>query len=269
MPVLGLPNVSPRAAVAASERATVSFDFGAATDPGPARPHNEDRWQLDAARGVFVLADGMGGFNAGEVASEIAVRTTVSMFNELCDLGWPADEALTRSIAAANRNILEFAATRPECLGMGTTAVAAAVCGAALLIAHAGDSRAYLLRNGRLQRLTRDHSVLQQMIDAGGNEALLRRRRAPGILTRALGVEPQADAELRRHDWRAGDVLLLCSDGLTDAIDDAAIAAVLLESLSGLQRAAAALVDAALAGGAIDNVTVLLAGQPCPSTPEH
>ncbi len=220
---------APRASVAVFERLDGPVPYVGISNPGPARAHNEDRWQVDEAHSVFVLADGMGGYNAGEVASEIAVRTVAELVGALRDSGLGVQDALVRAVAAAHANILEFAHARPECLGMGTTLVAAAFADGGLTLAHVGDSRAYRLRDGQLERLTRDHSLGQQMLDSGGlTEAQLNRLPARGILTRALGVEHEtAQPDVARFDWRDDDLLLLCSDGLTDSLDDAAIGRIL------------------------------------------
>jgi protein phosphatase len=253
---------SSRASGAIVARAGAPVPWALVTDPGPGRPHNEDRWRVDDASGVFVLADGMGGYNAGEVASEIATRTVVELVGALQAAGLAPAEALQRAVAAAHAGIVEFARTRPECLGMATTLVAASIAGERLTVAHVGDSRAYLYREGTLHRLTRDHSIGQQMLDAGRmTESQVRRLPARGILTRALGIatEPPV-ADVTALDWRAGDLLLLCSDGLTDSLDDGRIAAALQPPDAPLAGLASALIVGALTRGCTDDATVLLAG---------
>lgn len=257
--------------VALVERADAVVPWAALSVPGPGRGHNEDRWRADDARGVFVLGDGMGGYSAGEVASEIAVRTVSGMVGALREAGLGADEALARAVAAAHAGIVDFARTRAECLGMGTTLVAATVTGRRLTLAHVGDSRAYRLRGGVLTRLTVDHSIGQQLLDAGRlSEAEVRRLPARGILTRALGIgaEPP-EPTVTATDWRAGDLLMLCSDGLTDRLDDAAIAALLGQAEARLGERAQALIAEALAAGCTDDVTVLLAGAPRSARGSH
>jgi protein phosphatase len=241
------------------------------TDAGPARVHNEDRWGVDDAHGVFALADGMGGYNAGEVAAEIAVRTVAQGVGALRAAGLATGDALVRAAGSAHAGIVEFAHLRSGCLGMGTTLVAAAIDGERLTVAHVGDSRAYLFRRGQLIRLTSDHSIGQQMLDAGRlNEAQVRRLPARGILTRALGIEAEVPVvDVCEHAWQAGDVLMLCSDGLSDALDDAAIAAVLGAGGATLAACARELVVAALARGCTDDTTVLLAGGPPGGAPRH
>jgi len=254
--------VATRSSVALISRPDARVPWAAVTDPGCARRHNEDRFQVDDTHGVFALADGMGGYNAGEVASELAVRTVAEAVGALHDAGLSSDDALDRAVLAAHAGIVEFAQSCPGCLGMGTTLVAAAIDGARLTVAHVGDSRAYRWRDGVLSRLTTDHSIGQQMLDTGRlTPELVRRLPARGILTRALGVEGDAPrADLAVLDWRAGDLLLLCSDGLTDSLDDAVVAQVLAAARAPLPLLARELIAASLAAGCSDNVTVLLAG---------
>lgn len=258
----GLEGVAARASVALVECMHAAVPWALVTDPGPSREHNEDRWHVSDTDAVFALADGMGGYNAGEVASEIATRTVAEGVGALRAAGLPVGDALLRAAAAAHAGIVDFARTRPECLGMATTLVAATVADGRLTVAHVGDSRAYLLRDGCLRRLTTDHSIGQQMLAIGRlSESQVRRMPARGILTRALGIETEPPVvDLCVHDWLENDVLLLCSDGLTDSLDDARIAAVLADAGPALGARASALIVAALAGGCTDNATVLLAG---------
>jgi protein phosphatase len=251
-----------RSSVAVTERTDGPLPWAAVSDPGPARTHNEDRWRVDEPCGVCALADGMGGYNAGEVAAEVAVRTAVELVAALADSGLCAADALARAVAAAHAGIVDFARTRPECLGMGTTLVAARIAGGALAVAHVGDSRAYRWRDGRLDRLTADHSIGECMLAAGRlSESQVRRLPARGILTRALGIAAEPpQPELALLDWRPGDLLLLCSDGLTDTLDDAALGSILARGGATLGALSRDLIATALAAGCTDNVTVLLAG---------
>lgn len=255
----------------------------ALTDPGCARRHNEDRFRVDPAAGTYAVADGMGGYNAGEVASGIAVSLFGEAVGALREAGLPVIEAMRGAIAAVHAGIVECARARPECLGMGTTLVAAAIDGGRLTVAHVGDSRAYRWRDGALLPLTVDHSIGQQMLDRGRMTASqVSRMPARGILTRALGVAGDAPCpDLASVDWRPGDLLLLCTDGLTDRLDDRTIGATLVGSAvragsaalagpvglagsAGLAAIAHALIAAALSAGCADNVTVVLAGGPSP-----
>jgi serine/threonine protein phosphatase PrpC len=262
---------APRSSIAVVERPDALVPWAAVTDSGPCRVHNEDCWQVHDRRSVFAIADGMGGHSAGEVAAGIAVRTVTDLTGALCDAGLAPSDAMARAVASAHGGIREFARARPECLGMGTTVVVATVAAGRLIVAHVGDSRAYLVRDGRLRRLTSDHSIGQQMLDAGRlTEAEVRRLPARGILTRALGIESEApSADIAEHDWQPGDRLLLCSDGLSDPLDDASIATVFGRATGGLAAIALELIVAALMRGGTDNVTALLAGGPAPIATSH
>jgi protein phosphatase len=250
------------AAHAEGVRLRAALPWAALSDPGGARRHNEDAWLTDASSRVFALADGMGGLNAGELASALAVRTVTDVAAACLDAGLPAEQALSQACLDAHSRIKEVALTRADCLGMGTTLVAAAIADARLTIAHVGDSRAYLLRDGHLERLTIDHSVGQQMLEAGQlSEAQIRRLPARGILTRALGTDAIAPLpQVMTIDWQPDDLLMLCSDGMTDSLVDHAIESLLDQPQSDLPSLAAMLVDAALEAGCTDNITVVLAG---------
>jgi serine/threonine protein phosphatase PrpC len=237
-----------------------------ALDPGRARLNNEDAVLVDAKLGAYLLADGMGGYNAGEVASELAVQTMMRHLQ-----AWAARSeiaqgsllvsprlALTQAAQEANRAVYEASIRQAELAGMGTTLVAALHHGPQLLVGHVGDSRAYRLRQDKLLQLSRDHSLLQEQIDAGliaPEDARFAAHR--NLVTRAVGVEPEVDLEVHEHSLMAGDLLLLCSDGLTDMVADADIATV-LRSNENLQNAAAALVKAANLAGGRDNISVIL-----------
>ena len=240
----------------------LSWDIAYLSDAGHERAHNEDACTFDAHCGLILLADGMGGYNAGEVASALALNHAHSFLkNNICADTSAGDcaNAVRLAVTAANAAILAAAARRPECLGMGTTMVAAAVGPRMLTIGHVGDSRAYLFRNAHLARLTHDHSVGQAMIDAGVlDERAARLSTLRGVLTRALGVEPIVDTDVCQLEWLAGDRLLFCSDGLTDMISDRDICTI-MTAHSSAQTCAQRLTEAALAAGGHDNVSVLVA----------
>ena len=236
-------------------------------DMGRQRSNNEDSVGLEPqARPwpVAVLADGMGGYNAGEVASVMAVELITTSVQH----GLAADESmlaaqceLTDALHMANTAIYAAAQTTPGCSGMGTTVVAALVLASEVLIAHLGDSRAYAWRAGRLQRLTRDHSLVQQDIDAGLiSEADARTSRYGHLVTRALGVMPQVEPELSHWLLQQGDRILLCSDGLTDMLSDASLESLFDENLP-LAQLQEALIEAANAAGGKDNIGVVLIEQ--------
>lgn len=237
------------------------IDWAGISDPGCQRAHNEDRWRMVAEAGLMVLADGMGGYNAGEVASALAVEAIAGFAFEDPSLEGSADplEQLAHAFAAANASIMSAAAGRPECLGMGTTLAVGWVQGSRLFHAHVGDSRVYLLRNGRLARLTRDHSVGQAMRDAGVTEqGSALRASLRGVLTKALGVERSVEPDFGEVALEPGDRVLLCSDGISDLVADAAIARQLARD-EPAHTVAGALVEAALQAGGTDNATAVLA----------
>ena len=241
----------------------MQYSFHALTDPGRVRTNNEDAFVIDQASGVAVLADGMGGYNAGEVASGIA---TTSISAEL--VGWLSAgtrhssaqiaQAIERCVNEANHAILDASIANLQYAGMGTTLVVGVFRGSRLVLGHVGDSRCYRLRGTVLEQITRDHSMLQEQVDAGvmtPAQAAV----APGknLLTRALGVEDSARVEIHEHFVQDGDVYLMCSDGLTDMLDDKTIAAV-IGNAGSLPAIASDLVARANANGGRDNVTVLL-----------
>jgi protein phosphatase len=224
----------------------------ARTHPGRVRLDNEDCVDFDAQLGIAVLADGMGGQNAGEVASRTAVAACMDSLREASD-----PSALLLALQKADRAVRRRASEDPRCAGMGTTLVAAVQDAGGAWIGHAGDSRAYRFSGTELVRLTSDHSVVQTLVDAGLMTPA-QARRAPNrhIVTRALGMEAAIEFDLTRTALAADDVLLLCSDGLTDMLDDAAVAAILRRHGT-LDALADALVAAALEAGGLDNVSLI------------
>ena len=240
----------------------LNWDCATASDTGHERAHNEDSVRLNPVAGLMILADGMGGYNAGEVASALAIEHAAEylieeLVGDLPDSG--LIDVVRHAIVVANTSILAAAARRPECLGMGTTIVLAAVSPGHITIGHVGDSRIYLFREGRLSRLTHDHSVGQVMIDSGVlDEQAARLSALRGVLTRALGVEAAVDSDVRQFEWQDEDRLLLCSDGLTDMVHDLEIARILAQAKSA-DEVSKELVQAALDGGGHDNVSVVLA----------
>ncbi len=237
------------------------------TDPGRVRGNNEDAFAVDLEAGLLVLADGMGGYNAGEIASQMLVnflRDELGAWLKQASAA-PAEavgQAIQICVDNANRAIFDTAENNPRMAGMGTTLVVAVVRPEGLWLGHIGDSRAYRWRGGRqLAQITRDHSLLQEQIDAG----LITPEQAASALhknlvTRAVGVEPRTDLELHCHAWQADDLLMLCSDGLSDMVRDTDIAA-LCERHTDLEDLARALVEKANAQGGRDNITVVL-GRP-------
>lgn len=239
-------------------------EFAWALDTGRARRNNEDAVATDPEAGLAVLADGMGGYNAGEVAAEMATSRICAEFAQwhraqaTSPQAEAVLEALRVAVERANRAILDAAQAEPAYRGMGATLVLACLLHTQVLVGHIGDSRAYRLRQGRLERLTRDHSMIQEQLDAGLiTPAQAARAVHRNFVTRAVGVEPQVTLETHLHPFVEGDLLLLCSDGLSDMVDDER-----LESLLALPRALSdighALVDAANAAGGKDNISLIL-----------
>ena len=242
----------------------MTFEFFHALDTGRARANNEDSVAVDEVNALAVLADGMGGYNAGEVASGMA---TSFIRNELGR--WLAEAASRASdlevrramdicVDNANRAIFNAANANPQYSGMGTTLVVAVFRDAQLRLGHVGDSRAYRLRSGQLAQITRDHSLLQEQIDAGlitPEQAAFSANK--NLVTRAVGVEDTVLLETHLHEVQPGDVYLMCSDGLSDMLDDASIAR-LLQMHDSLPAAGKALIDAANDAGGKDNISLIL-----------
>lgn len=249
-------------------QASTVLEFASRTDPGLVRAQNEDALAFSAERGYAILADGMGGYNAGEIASGIAVAVLVDVLDEqLVNEQTPPRQALETAAQAANEEVFRAAQANIDYQGMGTTLVAAVFRPGRLTVAHVGDSRLYRLRKGSLVRLTADHSVVQEQIKAG----LLDEQTAAAsperhLLTRALGVEPHVDVEVREYDAQGGDVYLLCSDGLTDMLTDAEIADLLTEHATVPESVCRRLVDTANDRGGLDNISVLLVRLPVETT---
>ncbi|MBX3643298.1 MAG: Stp1/IreP family PP2C-type Ser/Thr phosphatase [Rubrivivax sp.] len=242
----------------------MTFEFFDAVDTGRARTNNEDSVSLDPSVALAVLADGMGGYNAGEVASNMAttfIRTELGRW--LREAGDDATDTEVRRamdicVDNANRAIFNAANSNPQYAGMGTTLVVAVFRGQRLLVGHVGDSRAYRLRAGRLQQITRDHSLLQEQIDAGlitPEQAAFSANK--NLVTRAVGVEDTVLLETHLHEVQPGDVVLMCSDGLSDMLDDTSIAQV-LQMHDSLAAAGAALIESANDAGGKDNISLIL-----------
>ncbi len=241
------------------------------TDTGRKRSHNEDYVGSDAASGLAVLADGMGGYKAGEVASQIAVNLIMEeVRNELKSIspseideetGFSKESLVVKAaIEKANETIFKTAQSQPQCQGMGTTVVVAAFYDGRVTVAHIGDSRLYRFRDGRLEQITSDHSLLQELIDKGfytPEEA--RQSLNKNLVTRALGIELNTSPDVQEDAVKPGDIYLLCSDGLTDLVEDAQIGQVLADHGKDLEAAAQALIRLANDNGGKDNISVILA----------
>ncbi len=240
------------------------------TDTGRVREHNEDMIAFDGDIGLVVLADGMGGYNAGEVASGIAVKTIVNLVREAVareDLRKPDETSglsrasiiLRDAILRANKIIYQTARTQPHCEGMGTTVVGILYFNNTACVAHVGDSRAYRLRNGKLEQIMLDHSLLQELVDRGYYTPEEAARAAnKNYVTRALGVETTVEVDIKEHPVQKGDVYMLCSDGLTDMLDDDDVEVTINTFGTNLDTVGRMLVEQANAAGGRDNISVVL-----------
>ncbi|HEU4628079.1 MAG TPA: Stp1/IreP family PP2C-type Ser/Thr phosphatase [Steroidobacteraceae bacterium] len=241
------------------------------TDTGKVREHNEDTIATDADIGLLVLADGMGGYNAGEVASGIAVKTVLNLIREQVERedltvldresGMSRPSIILRdAIHRANKIIYQTARSQPQCEGMGTTIVAALFFDNKISVAHVGDSRMYRLRNGRFEQVTMDHSLLQELVDRGFYSAEEAQRAAnKNYVTRALGVEPNVEVELQEAPVQKGDVYILCSDGLSDMVEDDDIHLTISTFSANLDTVAKQLIQLANDNGGRDNVSAVMA----------
>jgi serine/threonine protein phosphatase PrpC len=240
------------------------------TDPGMVRSHNEDSVASDISRGLVVLADGMGGYNAGEVASGMATTVIVTEMQNVLDqhvsfqidpqTGQSEAQKLLRGhIAKANTSIYQASQSQPQYSGMGTTLVVALFHDNKMTVAHIGDSRLYRMRGEELKQVTKDHSLLQEQIDSGlitVEQAKLSANK--NLVTRALGIDPTVDPEIHDYDTLPGDIYLLCSDGLCDMVSDEDICMAMQTLGANLKLCAQQLVQMANDNGGRDNVSVIL-----------
>lgn len=244
----------------------------ALTDPGLVREHNEDAIGSDMDVGLLVLADGMGGYNAGEVASGIAVKTILGQvadaLESIPDRGELEEQTglmrqsivLRDAVARANKIIHNTAQTRAECQGMGTTVVACLFYDNKASIAHVGDSRIYRLRQDQFQQVTMDHSLLQELVDRGFySREEAERSTNRNYVTRALGVEPSVEVEVREIEVEQADVYVLCSDGLSDMVEDDDIHLTISTFHANLDVVGQQLIKLANDHGGRDNISVVLA----------
>jgi protein phosphatase len=240
------------------------------TDVGRVREHNEDDIGSDPEIGLWVLADGMGGYNAGEVASGIAVKTTIDLVSEACrreqrgeiepETGYMRQTITLRdAIMRANKIIHQTAQTQPQCEGMGTTLVACLFFDNRISIAHVGDSRLYRMRDNRFEQITMDHSLLQELVDRGYYSAEEAQRSTNrNYVTRALGVEPQVEVEVQEVEVRKGDYFLLCSDGLPDMVEDEDIHLTINTFSSSIDMIGEQLIKLTNDNGGRDNVSIIV-----------
>ncbi|HLX22771.1 MAG TPA: Stp1/IreP family PP2C-type Ser/Thr phosphatase [Usitatibacter sp.] len=249
---------------------TQALSAASLTDPGRVRDHNEDCIESRPDIGLFVLADGMGGYNAGEVASGMATSLIADGLQESWvprDVGrMGRDEAkrlserlIAEQIARANNAIYTTSQNNPECAGMGTTLVVTLFFDNFLSVAHIGDSRLYRLRGESMEQVTRDHSLLQEQLDSGlitPEEAKLSQNK--NLVTRALGIDPTVEPEIHVYETQADDTFLLCSDGLSDMVEDEEIRLTLLTLKQNPTLTVQQLVQAANDNGGRDNISAML-----------
>ncbi len=242
------------------------------THVGMKRDHNEDNFQLVPDLNLFIVADGMGGHAAGEVASGIAVEEVAEFFRMTErdeEATWPYkmdrsrnydENRLATAIMLSNTRIREAADADARRKDMGTTIVTTFFKPNAAYVAHVGDSRVYRFRNGELTQITEDHSLLNQYIKAKKlTPEEIENFPAKNVISRALGMKDRVEVDVVKDDPQDGDIYLLCSDGLSGMVSDPEMAKILSENLDDLEAAADRLIDAANAAGGLDNVTVVLA----------
>lgn len=249
---------------------TEALEIVAQSNPGMVRSHNEDSVAHDATCGLVVLADGMGGYNAGEVASGIAVSVTTTEISQRLQHVSPVeidtdsgDELgvmlLRDNIQKANSSIYHASQSQPQYAGMGTTIVTGLFYDNRVAVGHVGDSRMYRLRDGVLQTITRDHSLLQEQIDSGMISVEdARHSKNKNLVTRAVGIDAEVVPEIHVHNAQPGDIYLLCSDGLNDMLEHEDIESTLYAMQSNLTLAAEQLIQMANDNGGRDNVSVIL-----------
>jgi serine/threonine protein phosphatase PrpC len=237
----------------------VHFTCAARTDVGIVRSGNEDNYLMLAEHGIFIVADGMGGHAAGEVASEMAVRITSQAIGSLRGLSdEEAGERVRTAIRAANDAIFERTLSEQDKRGMGTTATVLVLLPQRYLIGQVGDSRAYLFRNGRFQQLTKDHSYVQEQVDAGFlTPEQARYHPYSNVITRCVGASDNVEPDTYNGEVRTGDVYLVASDGLTGMVDDRRLQQLLF-SRATPGRVVDALISEANGRGGLDNITAIV-----------
>jgi PPM family protein phosphatase len=246
-----------------------ALEMASLTHPGRVRAHNEDSLSCEPSCGLAVLADGMGGYNAGEVASGITVSVLTTEIRNSLQTVRPGDQndqgediaadLLRDNVQKANASIFHAAQSQPQYAGMGTTVVAGLFYDNRVAVAHVGDSRMYRLRGDDFEPITKDHSLLQEQIDSGmisKEDARLSRNK--NLVTRAVGIDSEVSTEVHVHPVEVGDIYLLCSDGLNDMVDDEQIGGTLRALRSNMSLAVSQLVKMANDNGGRDNVSVIL-----------
>ena len=236
------------------------FDVVGMTDTGQTRHHNEDSIGWDIDRNLIVLADGMGGHSAGDVASNMAVDGILQAYRLPTSSTVSEVAGIVELIDHINGDIFRRAQENPDCARMGTTLVMACLVDRQVTVAHIGDSRVYRWRSGEIEQLTEDHSLVSQLIEQGAmSKDDAENSRYKHVITRALGAKPSCDADIKQYSAMVDDVYLMCSDGLSNKISDEVMSKTLDESDRDWRRAAQVLVDLANQAGGEDNISVVLA----------
>jgi len=236
----------------------VQIEVGKLTHTGMIRPGNEDNLHVDAAAGVFIVADGMGGHAAGEIASEMAVTIVADQLRALKDIDDAARLTVVQALKHANLQIFERTLTEVDKQGMGTTASVLVLRDGKYLIGQVGDSRVYLLREGTLRQLTKDHSYVQEQVDAGFlTPEQARYHPYSNVITRCVGASADVEPDTFSDAVKAGDLFLVASDGLTGMVDDRRLQ-TLLQAKAPAQRIVNALIEEANGRGGLDNITAIV-----------
>jgi serine/threonine protein phosphatase PrpC len=249
----------------------MKVQFAGATDVGMKRTHNEDSYYLFADQNLYMVADGMGGHSAGEVASRLAVETVAHFFKESADdddVTWPyrmekgityEENRIAAGIKLANLRIFESAAANPKQRGMGTTLVAALLVRGGVILGHVGDSRVYRWRKGELRQLTEDHSLLNDYIKMKElTPEEIARFPHKNVIVRALGMKDTVQVDVMTDVPETSDVYLLCSDGLSGMVEDGELRDIIDRNQPDLEKTCAELIQAANRHGGVDNVTAVL-----------
>jgi len=237
----------------------VKLLHAAKTDVGMIRSGNEDNYAVDADRRIFIVADGMGGHAAGEVASEMAVQIVMREIKDVDDLSdGSATKMLGEALKLANRAIHDRTITEVDKQGMGTTASVLMLQGSRYLIGQVGDSRVYLLRDGALKQITKDHSYVQEQVDLGNlTPEQARYHPYSNVITRCVGASPEVEPDVYTGEARTGDIFLVASDGLTGMVDDRRLAQLLM-SRAEPDRKVQSLIAEANGRGGLDNITAIV-----------
>ncbi len=233
--------------------------YGWRSDQGRVRGSNEDSYAANLKNRIFLVADGMGGHAAGEIASQIAAATVEEVVATGIRSSTSPEEILRSAAQEANSRIYQTQRMKPEFSGMGSTLTALSFQGGRFYIAHVGDSRAYLLREGSLEQLTRDHSLVWHLFESGMlRKDELSSHPQKNLITRSIGPHPQVEVDLEQGETQVGDVFLLCSDGLTDMVPEEKIRNILSDNSKSPQQLSEELVNEANERGGQDNITVVL-----------